>query len=80
MAKYTNACGWITSVNNDLSWKIGELQNYVLGKYRHSDCPDEVIKAVEEAQKHMAKAQVLLMEASRTLIEADAAELKMEED
>lgn len=77
MAKYAGPCGWITRVAAHLHEGVGDIENYVL---KRKDIPEDVRKTLKEVQQQMNRAASRLYDCSRTLIEADAAEIKLEED
>lgn len=79
MAKYVSAVGWICRVNGDLSREIGELEDYVLGKYAKNSLPEDVAAEIRKAQELINKAQAHLSNASRALIEDDAVNFEPED-
>lgn len=79
MAKYVSAVGWICSANGDLSRRIDDLENFVLGKYAKTSIPEDVAAEIRKAQELMNKAQAHLTNASRALIEDDAVNFEPED-
>jgi len=75
MAKYVSQTGWILSSNEKLGRVIEYLDDYAL----KGDIPQSARNHIETAQDLIQKAILTLQNASRELIEADAAELKLED-
>lgn len=75
MAKYVSQTGWILSSNNSLGNVLGYLGNFAL----KGDIPQSARNHIETAQGLINKAILSLQNASRELIEADAAEIKLED-
>lgn len=80
MAKYVAPHGCISRSVTKLSDSIDSIERNVFGPYRSVDVPDNVKKHIQDAYTHINKAILSLQNASRELIEADAAELKPKED
>lgn len=76
MAKYVSQTGWILSSTEKLNRVIENLDDYAL----RGDIPQSTRNHIETAQGLITKAILSLQNASRELIEADAAELKLKED
>ena len=75
MAKYVSQTRWILSSNEKLCRVIEHLDDYALT----DDIPQSARNHIETAQGLINKAILSLQNASRELIEADAAELKLED-
>lgn len=76
MAKYVSQTGWILSSNEKLNRVIENLDDYAL----RGDIPQSARNHIETAQGLINKAILSLHTASRELLEADAAKLKLKED
>lgn len=78
MAKYVSQCGWTLSSNEKLGRVVENLNDYVLGD--KPQLPQKSLKHVQEAIMHINSAIIQLGNASRTMIEADAAGLSQEKE
>lgn len=75
MAKYVSQTGWILSSNETLGRTLVCLSKFAL----KGDIPQSTRNHIETAQGHIKKAILSLQNASRELLEADAAELKLKD-
>lgn len=81
MAKYIKPHGWIATGVSSLAHIVSDLDNFVIGKYRSVDIPDNVKKHIQDAYTHINSAIIQLNTAGRLPIEADAEEsAKAKED
>lgn len=81
MAKYIKPHGQIADGVSSLAHIVSNLENFVIGKYRSVDIPDNVKKHIQDAYTHINSAIIQLNTAGRLLIEADAEEsAKSKED
>ncbi len=71
MAKYVSQCCWTLSSNE----KLGRVVEYITDYVLEGDIPQSVRNHIETARGHINKAILSLQNASRELIEADAATL-----
>ena len=76
MAKYVSQTGWILSSNEKLNRVIENLDDYAL----RGDIPQSTRNHIETAQGLIKKAILSLHNASRELLEADAAGLSEEKE
>jgi len=75
MAKYVSQTGWILSSNDSLGRVLVSLGKFAL----RGDIPQSARNHIETAQGHINKAILSLQNASRELLEAEAAEIKLED-
>lgn len=81
MAKYIKPHGQIADSVSSLAHIVSNLENFVIGKYRSVDIPDNVKKHIQDVYTHINSAIIQLNTAGRLLIEADADEsAKAKED
>lgn len=81
MAKYIKPHGQIADGVSSLAHVVSNLENFVIGKYRSVDIPDNVKKHIQDSYTHINSAIIQLNTAGCLLIEAEVDEgLKPKED